>query len=73
MDELLLKWSRGKEAVKIGSEELGNKVAALAVRAISRRMDLGETNMSSRGEMKMSLRLMICGTLADPYHRGKLL
>jgi hypothetical protein len=57
LDELLLQRSGGKQAVEIGSEELGDKVAG----RISSAWVCGDVAayMSSRGEMKMSLRLMI--------------
>ncbi len=59
MDELLLEWSRGEQAVKIGSEELGDEVAIVPTSAHTTLLGLKMTHMSSRGEMKMSLNEMI--------------
>ena len=59
LDELLLERARGKQSVEVGSEELGNKVAVVGVRKRRGGVDEG-AHMSSNGEIKTSLRLMIC-------------
>ena len=57
MDELLLEGARGEKAVEIGSEKLGYKVSATEVKWDHE--DREGTDMSSNGEMKTSLKLMI--------------
>lgn len=59
LDELLLERSRSQEAVEIGSQELSHEVA-VAVSVLVSQAGGGETYISSRGEMKISLKLMIC-------------
>jgi hypothetical protein len=44
--------------MKVGSKQLGNEVAT-SVSAGRPTEGIGDTNISSRGEIKMSLRLMI--------------
>lgn len=70
MDELLLEGSRGEQSVEISAEELGNKVAAGGVSESARKRD-GYTDMSSRGEMKTSLKLMIYGRWLDTGDGGR--
>lgn len=60
LDELLLKRARGEEAVQISTQELGN-CDIVKMRSIAWERDSNiPTYMSSRGEMKISLRLMTC-------------
>lgn len=61
LNELLLKRARGKKAVQVGTEELGNCTVVSGWRAWLLRSFYSPTYMSSSGEMKMSLRLMTCG------------
>ena len=56
LDELLLQRARSQETVKVGTKELGDKVASVSAEDNDA---VKETHMSSRGEMKMSLREMI--------------
>ena len=62
LDELLLQRSRGEQAVEIGTKQLGDEIAIVGVSLDAPARDAGagareggETYMSSRGEMKMSL------------------
>ena len=64
LDELLLEGAGCKEAVKIGSKKLRDEVARLVSKS-ARKGKAWATNMSSKGEMKMSLRLMTCELLGD--------
>ena len=59
LNKLLLERARGKQSVEVGSKELGDKVAVARVRKRRGGVDEG-AHMSSNGEMKTSLRLMIC-------------
>ena len=58
MDELLLKRPRGKQTVEIGSQQLGDEVTEL-VSFLLVAYHAWDAYMSSSGEMKISLRLMI--------------
>jgi hypothetical protein len=60
LDELLLQRARSQEAVEVGSEELGDEVAAGILVSMYRKRLNFQTYMSSRGEIKMSLKLIIC-------------
>lgn len=51
--------------MKIGTQELGDEVAGWALVDQTTVFSGRGTNMSSRGEMKMSLRLMTCATQSD--------
>lgn len=66
MDELFLEWPGGEQSMEIGTEELGDEVAVstrVSVRCLFVATSGGRlrisTYISSRGEMKMSLREMI--------------
>jgi hypothetical protein len=58
LDELLLERSRREEAMEIGAEQFGDEITVrrTSARVVARTQS--RTYMSSRGEMKMSLRLM---------------
>jgi hypothetical protein len=63
LDELLLKRSRGEQAVQISTKEFGDEVAVFFVRNASG-SGVAQTYISSRGEIKISLREITCGSLA---------
>lgn len=74
LDELLLQRPGGEETVKIGSEELGDEVTEKS--ANSSKRSACATYISSNGEMKISLKLIIwyivrarstCTAGYDPY------
>ena len=63
LNELLLKRSRGEEAVQVSTKKLGNKVAITALDIPSTLVIVVivvSAYISSRGEIKMSLREMTC-------------
>jgi hypothetical protein len=57
--------------VKIGAQQLGDEVAKWMSVACMEILPIIGTNMSSRGEMKMSLRLMTCETESDGLFERK--
>lgn len=61
LNELLLKRTRGKKAVQVGTEQLGHCAMMSSWIASLLKMLYSPTYISSSGEMKMSLRLMTCG------------
>lgn len=60
LDELFLKRARGEESVEVSSQKFGNKITTVISRRVGFQTCHITTYISSRGEMKMSLRLMIC-------------
>ena len=63
LDELLLKRPRGEEAMEISAEEFRHCLLFSILSARNPASVYSPTYMSSRGEMKMSLRLMTCTRL----------
>ena len=58
LDELLLERSRGQETVEVGAKELGHKVSDYIILAGVCPCAILVAHMSSRGDIKMSLKLM---------------
>jgi hypothetical protein len=72
LDKLLLKRTGSEETVEIGSEQLGDKVAGSSQSNWWIFVE-NSTYISSNGEMKMSLKLIICGGSARiPRRTGEI-
>lgn len=68
LDELLLQRPRGEQAVQIGAEQFGDKIAVSTGFSMGRDCVYSPTYMSSSGEMKMSLRLMTWTAVSSGAH-----
>lgn len=68
LDELLLQRSRGEKPVEIGSKQFGHCTVVSVERARLPDRHHLPTYISSRGEIKMSLKLITCISSAQPFH-----
>ena len=71
LNELLLQWPRSQKTVQVGTQKLGNEVTEREI-SISVGFELSQGNaayMSSKGEMKMSLKEIICRVKRDQVSR----